>query len=167
MIAGKVPTENLSFGNLKRIESKIELPAGRGKLAGVMQHVLYTDAAARRDLAAVSAGESGPSAVLIPIAKSSAWWAMAQDERSRCFHGASQAKGHYAIGAAYAGQIFRRLYHARYLPGAEWDFLTYFEFPRERAGLFRQLLSELRDPELNPEWSFVERELEIWLLKRG
>src|SRR5688500_5411826 len=56
-------------------------PAGGGFVAeGVVQHVAYTDADRRRALAAVSAPEGGPRAVLIPIAKSDAWWAMAQDE---------------------------------------------------------------------------------------
>src|SRR5690348_6478618 len=42
-------------------------PLGRGfRAVGVVQHVLYTDAERRKELAAISAGERGPRAVLIP-----------------------------------------------------------------------------------------------------
>src|SRR6185503_17930742 len=47
---------------LVRIESPTELVNGRGALAGVTQHVTYTDAALRAELAAPAA-ESGPRAV--------------------------------------------------------------------------------------------------------
>jgi hypothetical protein len=29
------------------------------------------------------------------------------------------------------------------------------------------LLGILRDPQQNPEWSFVEREIEVWMRKRA
>ncbi len=72
-----------------------------------------------------------------------------------------------AIGLRYADRIYRKLYHSRYIhPPQGFDFLTYFEFPEDLAEDFRALLSNLRDPELNPEWAFVKREIEIWLRKR-
>src|SRR5436190_6336108 len=43
---------------------------GRFSAVGVVQHVVYTDAEKRRELAAISTGERGPRAVLIPISKS-------------------------------------------------------------------------------------------------
>ncbi len=132
---------------------------------GVVQHVAYTDADRRRALAAVSAAERGPRAVLIPIAKADAWWAMAQDERDAFFRQAPDRPGHIEIGARHAAAIYRRLYQARYLPGSQWDFLTYFEFTDQDVGAFRELLAALRDPVLNPEWRFVERETEIWMTK--
>jgi hypothetical protein len=132
---------------------------------GVVQHVLYTDADTRRALAAISAGERGPRAVLIPIAKSDAWWALAQDERDRFFRRAPERPGHIEIGTRYAPAIFRRLYQARFQPGSQWDFLTYFEMTDADVDAFRRMLAELRDPALNPEWAFVERECEIWLTK--
>ncbi len=166
VVSGEGSDDILRARTLARIESEARIAPARGNLGGLTGHVLYTDEEPRRTLGAASASESGPSAVLIPIRKSAQWWAMAQDERSRCFHGKGETKGHYAIGLDYAPKIFRRLYHARYLPGAEWDFLTYFEFPSESADIFRKLLGELRDPQLNPEWAFVERELEVWLTKQ-
>jgi len=130
-----------------------------------VQHVVYTDADKRRELAAISAGERGPRAVLIPISKSDAWWAMAQDERERFFRRSPDRPGHVEIGTRHAPSIFRRLYHARYQPGSQWDFLTYFELAEEDTDAFRTLLAELRDPVLNPEWQYVERETEIWMMK--
>jgi hypothetical protein len=165
-VIGSVPDLALSARTITRVESPRQLLGAPGNLAGVTGHVVYTVASVRRELVAVSSGESGPVAVLIPIAKSAAWWAMAQDERIARFHAQGSARGHFAIGTSYASRIFRRLYHARYLPEAEWDFLTYFEFPRAQMPTFRALLAELRDPQLNPEWAFVERELEIWMTKR-
>jgi hypothetical protein len=131
----------------------------------VVQHVLYTDADRRTELAAISAGERGPRAVLIPITKSDAWWALAQDQRDRFFRPAADRPGHVELGARHARAIFRRLYQARYQPGSEWDFLTYFELTESDEGTFRELLSALRDPALNPEWAFVERETEIWMTR--
>src|SRR5206468_1679098 len=81
-----------------RVEAPAPQPppvSGHGFLAtGVVQHVLYTDAEKRRELAAISAGERGPRAVLIPIAKSDAWWALAQDERDHYFRRTPDRPGH-------------------------------------------------------------------------
>jgi hypothetical protein len=152
---------------MARVEAPTPQPlqGRRFGAVGVVQHVLYTDAEKRRELAAISAGERGPRAVLIPIAKSDAWWAMAQDERDRFFRRSPERPGHVDIGTRHARSIFRRLYQARYQAGSEWDFLTYFELAEEDTDGFRTLLSELRDPALNPEWQFVERETEIWMMK--
>ncbi|MEO8100068.1 MAG: chlorite dismutase family protein [Acidobacteriota bacterium] len=132
-----------------------------GGLRGVVQHLHYTTADQRTDLAARSqtelpAGET--TAVLIPIRKSPEWWQMAHDQRGHHFHGDA---GHTAIGFPYADKIFRRLYHARYL-GSRFDFLTYFEFPPEHEAAFRALLAELR---ATKEWSYVEEEYEVWMRK--
>jgi hypothetical protein len=155
--------------SLVRLEAPAPVPVpvqARGWAAdGVVQHLQYTDADKRRELAAISAGEHGGRAVIIPIAKSDAWWALAHDERARFFRRAPDRPGHIAIGSRYAPTIFRRLYQARYQPGSEWDFITYFELADDDLPGFRQMLAELRDPGLNPEWSFVERETEIWLTK--
>lgn len=131
---------------------------------GSTQHLVYTSAATRAELTQLSRGPSGPMAVMIPIRKSAAWWALAQDERQAHFM-PGRRPGHTALGRSFAGRIYRRLYHARYLSGSNWDFLTYFEFPEEESATFRELLGLLRDPEQNPEWSYVEREQELWLRK--
>ncbi|HEX7668160.1 MAG TPA: chlorite dismutase family protein [Polyangiaceae bacterium] len=147
---------------LIRIESEERPAAPDAPLTGVTTHLVYTSAAARRELTVSPAPESGPTAVLIPITKSPAWWALAQDERQAHFE---RRAGHLAVGMPYTDRIFRRLYHARHLPGSTWDFLTYFEFPRDRTEEFETLLAALRDPQKNPEWTFVERETEVWMTK--
>jgi hypothetical protein len=146
--------------------SRVEQPGAPALPAapfiGATQHLAYTDAATRAGLAQISRGSSGPVAVLIPICKNAAWWALAQEER-QAFFAPGRQPGHTALGRPFAARIYRRLYHARYLPGSSWDFLTYFEFPESERGAFRELLAILRDPAQNPEWAFVERELELWL----
>lgn len=132
---------------------------------GSTQHLVYTDAATRGELSQLSRASTGPLAVLIPICKSAAWWALAQEERQAYFTRGRQP-GHTALGRPFAERIYRRLYHARYLPGSSWDFLTYFEFPESERQAFQELLAVLRAPEQNPEWAFVERESEIWMRKR-
>lgn len=129
---------------------------------GSTQHLVYTDAATRAELTQLSRGPSGPVAVLIPIRKSAAWWALGQDERQAHFT-PGRSPGHTALGRAFAARIYRRLYHARYLPRSAWDFLTYFEFPDAERDAFRELLTQLRNTQQNPEWGFVEHEVELWL----
>jgi len=166
VLRGAEPTGIQEGGWLVRTESEQEPTAKACELVGVTQHLTYTHAPERRELTGISAAESGPVAVLIPISKSAAWWALAQDERDALFRGKRERPGHLAVGRGYASRVFRKLYHARYVPGSHWDFLTYFEFPKERADDFRALVAELRDPATNPEWEFVERETEIWLQKQ-
>lgn len=149
-------------GELLRIESTAQPPPGAGDLVGVTRHLGYQTAAERVELAPPAPPASGGFCVLIPISKSAAWWNLAQDERILAFRG-RPPRGHVAVGRPYANRIFRKLYHGRYLPGAGWDFLTYFEFETEREAEFRALVAALRDPEQNPEWSYVEREAEVWM----
>src|SRR5436189_125261 len=94
-------------------------------------------------------------------ARAGVWAQFFVAEPGRFFPPAADRPGHVELGARHARTIFRRLYQARYQPGSEWDFLTYFEFSEADAGAFRALLAALRDPALNPEWAFVERETEI------
>lgn len=149
---------------LWRLEAAGRLPAADAPFIGATMHLLYTDAATRGELARISSPESGPVAVLIPIRKSAEWWALAREERQALLmEGAPH--GHLAIGQRYATRIYRRLYHARYLPGSEWDFLTYFEFPADTTSAFRELLAALRDVERNPEWAYVDREVELWMTR--
>lgn len=94
--------------------------------------------------------------VLIPISKSEAWWALAQDERRRIFEEQSR---HIGIGMDYLPAVARRLHHGREL-GEPFDFLTWFEFAPEHEAAFDAMLVRLRATE---EWRFVEREVEIRL----
>jgi Chlorite dismutase len=151
---------------LWRVELPGELAVPDAPFIGATTHVVYTDAATRGALAQMSAGPSGPTAVLIPIQKSAEWWALAQEQRQAYLEASAASAGHIAIGKRHAARIYRRLYHARYLPGSAWDFLTYFEFPSGEAGAFSELCAALRDPKQNPEWAFVEREVELWLTRQ-
>lgn len=174
-----VPVSGESFftgkaGNFFRLETENPLSpelAQEAEFRGVVRHLQYTAQTLRTELQERSAKEypaaESTIAVLIPIRKSAAWWALAQDERQQHFHKPAARENHSTIGHSYADRIYRKLYHARYfdtLP--EYDFLTYFEFPEDEAQTFKDLLKALRDLERNPEWKFVERETEIWMRKR-
>lgn len=132
---------------------------------GVPRHLEYTTGAQKAELAASRgplAASASTVAVLIPIRKSAAWWALPLDARVEHFRPRAGLQGHTALGASYTDRIYRKLYHSRYATEAGYDFVTYFEFDRAHAGAFRDLLAALRDPARNPEWGFVDRELEIW-----
>lgn len=128
-------------------------------LRGTNGHVRYSE---RSEVAALDArravlGRPGSTrAALIPIAKSDAWWAMAQDERRRVMEADSH---HIAQSIAYLPAIARRLYHCRDLL-EPFDFLTWFEFAPEDEGLFDRLVAALR---ASPEWGYVDREVDIRL----
>jgi chlorite dismutase len=163
-VAG-VPAAGVEVGSrLWRVEAAGRLPIPDAPFIGATTHVVYTDSATRGELVQISAGESGPVAVLIPIRKNAEWWTLAREQR-QAYVMEGAPNGHVAIGRRYAARIYRRLYQARYLPGSEWDFLTYFEFPTEETQAFTELLSELRDLDRNPEWAFVDRETEIWMTR--
>jgi hypothetical protein len=153
---------------ITRVESLARIPAYPCDvcLQGVGQHLAYTSARDQRRLTELSIPSSGPVAALIAIGKSAAWWALAHDQRQAYFQRTSAPReGHVAIGERFASKISRRLYHARYLPGSEWDFITYFEFAESEVPTFRKLLTSMRDPRRNPEWGFVDREAEVWMRK--
>lgn len=137
---------------------------------GVPQHLQYTTREQRTDLGKRSRAELPPSkdtiAVVIPIRKSAAWWALSHDERNAYFQKKTDRPGHTAIGGKYVERIYRKLYHTRYaVETTDHDFITYFEFAREHTADFERLLKQLRDPATNPEWNFVDREYEIWTTK--
>lgn len=160
---------------MTRLESPLPktFAPGKVKFKAAVRHLQYTDAGTRADLRKESAppfaADESVLAVLIPIRKSEQWWALAQDERQEYFQPKDAARRHTAIGRDYAGRVYRKLYHARYLeeqPPLDYDFLTYFEFARKDRSLFEDLLGELRDIKINPEWAFVDFEMEIWLAKK-
>ena len=65
------------------------------------------------------------------------------------------------LGARYLPAIARPLVHGRDL-GAEFDFLTWFEFAEKDRGPFDELVQALRVTE---EWKYVEREVEVRLVR--
>lgn len=131
-------------------------------LRGVTSNARYTK---RDELTALGARQQGlgrphaTRAALIPIRKSEAWWALAQDERRAIMEERSR---HIAIGLDYLPGVARRLHHCREL-GEPFDFLTWFEYAPEDADAFETLVGRLRATE---EWAYVEREVDI-RLSRG
>ncbi len=126
-------------------------------LRGVVSSLRYTTRAEAVDLLARSEGLGRPEAsraVLIPIRKSPAWWALAQDERRAIYEEQSR---HTSIGMKYLPHIARRLHHSRDL-GEPFDFLTWFEFAPAHEVAFDALLGELR---ASKEWTYVDREVEF------
>lgn len=134
-------------------------------LRGVTSNVRYTTRAEQDLLLAKQAPLDRPEATqgaLIPIKKNAAWWRMPQDERRRIFEESSH---HIKTGLKYIPAIARRLHHSRDLGEAEpFDFLTWFDYAPEHAQAFEDLVAELR---ATVEWKFVEREVDIRLVRSG
>jgi chlorite dismutase len=97
-------------------------------------------------------------AALIPIRKTEAWWALAQDERRAIFEEQSR---HIRVGLEYLPAVARRLHHSREL-GEPFDFLTWFEYAPEHSESFEELVRRLRDAQ---EWRYVDREVNIRLTR--
>lgn len=137
--------------------------AAAWRLRGVVSNLRYAEREEVQRLQAIQPALQRPEArcaVLIPIRKSAAWWALAQDERRAIFERDSH---HTQIGLDYLPAIARKLHHCRDL-GEPFDFLTWFEFAPEHAQAFDTLLARLR---ATREWSYVEREVEMRLLRAG
>lgn len=138
-------------------------PKAAWVLRGVTSHDRYVTAQEHMNLAALSEPLGRPSstaAALIPIKKSGEWWALPQDERRAIFEERSH---HIAAGLGYIPRIARRLHHGRDL-GEPFDFLTWFEFAPGDTTAFDELCALLRS---TPEWTFVEREVEVRLTRTG
>ncbi len=135
-------------------------PDASWTLTGFTSNLRYTTRAERQSLDARTAAIGRPEArmaALIPIRKSAVWWAMAQDDRRAIY----ERSGHTPIGRGYLPAIARRLHHSRDL-GQPFDFLTWFEFAPDAEPAFEELLAQLR---ITPEWRYVEREVDIRLVR--
>ena len=132
-------------------------------LRGMTSNERYVIRSEKEQLLAKQQGLGRPEATcaaLIPIRKGPAWWALTQDERRAIFEEQSH---HTRIGLNYLPAVARQLHHCRDLSGSEpFDFLTWFEFAPEHEESFNQMLVELRD---TPEWTYVEREVDIRLVR--
>ena len=157
------PAERLTIVN-----SALESPPNHSAwvLQSVVSNVRY---AKRQELDTLRAVQptlnrsEALTAVLIPIKKTTQWWALAQDERRAIFEEESH---HTAVGLEYLPEVARQLHHCRDLE-EPFDFLTWFEFAPEHTQAFGELLRRMRDTK---EWNYVEREVEVWLhkaLERG
>jgi chlorite dismutase len=134
----------------------------RWTLTGVTSNTRYTNKSEMVTLVARQEGLRRPQATraaLIPIRKTEAWWALAQDERRAIVEEQSH---HIAIGLDYLPAIARRLHHSRELPGEPFDFLTWFEYAPQHSEQFEELVRRLRETR---EWSYVDREVDIRLTR--
>lgn len=132
-------------------------------LRGVTSHERYLHRTEREQLVPNSpplGRAEATQAALIPIRKTPAWWALAQDERRAIFE---EQSDHIKIGLRYLPAVARRLHHSRDL-GEPFDFLTWFEYAPKDAGVFEELVAALR---ASPEWRYVEREVDIRLTRDG
>lgn len=140
------------------------LPPGcTWRLRGLTSNVRYAERAEVEALATKQPATGrleATCAALIPIKKNAAWWALAQDERRRIFEDASH---HTQLGMDALPAVARRLHHCRDL-GEPFDFVTWFEYAPEHAMAFEKLVYKLR---ATPEWGFVEREIDIRLVREA
>ncbi len=155
------PLEAVQRLNMLNVPANSIKERGTWVLQGFTSNVRYAERHEINQLRARQEGLSRPasrSAALIPIKKNDAWWNMAQDERRAIFEDQSH---HTEIGLAYLPEIARQLHHSRDL-GEPFDFLTWFEFAPEHTPIFNKLLAQLR---ASKEWEYVEREVDIRLVK--
>jgi chlorite dismutase len=143
------------------VREGVAVPTGRHSwvLRGTTSNTRYTNRSEVKELTERQQGlmrAEATRAALIPIRKSEAWWALAQDERRAIFE--EQSK-HIAIGMEYLPPVARRLHHCREL-GEPFDFLTWFEYAPEHVTAFEELVGRLRETR---EWSFVDREVDVRL----
>lgn len=153
---------------VKRLDIVPGALAGSGSaptwsLRGMLSNGRYVERAERAELAAVQPAlgrREATHAAFIPMSKSAAWWALAQDERRAIFEERSH---HIGVSLRYLPAVARGLYHCRDLSEAEpFDFLAWFEYAPAHEPEFDQLLAELRASE---EWKYVEREIDIRLVR--
>jgi hypothetical protein len=144
------------------VEAPAPLPSGGvWQLRGVSSNERYTE---RHESDLLRARQQGlgraeaTRAALIPIRKTEAWWALAQDERRTIFEDRSR---HIARSLEVLPAVARRLHHGHDI-GEPFDFLTWFEYAPSAESAFEDLVATLRSTE---EWAYVEREIDIRLAR--
>ena len=162
-VVSVMPVRGISLARSEFVDirplSEPALAAPAWTLVGAKSNVRYATRDEMGSLRARQEGLGRPQALcaaLIPIKKSAAWWDLAQDDRRAIFEETSH---HTAIGLDYLPAIARQLYHCRDLD-QPFDFLTWFEYAPEDAGVFEELVRRLRS---TTEWSYVEREVDVRL----
>ena len=163
IIAGE-PIANVK--TLSVIAGDTVLPEGTSwLLRGVTSNDRYVTHNEKTQLVAKQPPLGRPEAThaaFIPIRKNSVWWVLSQDDRRRIVEEQSM---HIKTGLKYLPAIARRLHHCRDIgKGEQFDFLTWFEFAPSHSSAFDALLAELR---ASPEWRYVEREIEIRLVRNS
>ncbi|MGQ0466845.1 MAG: chlorite dismutase family protein [Sporichthyaceae bacterium] len=151
-----------AVARLRMVEGPVlDEPVGEWTLQGVVSNLRYATAAEAQALRAGGLDLGRPEAdraALIPIVKSAEWWRMAQDERRAVIE---EKSGHISLGLKHVPAVARRLHHGREI-GAEFDFLTWFEYPASASADFEELVAQLR---ASAEWDWVEREVDVRLAR--
>lgn len=147
-------------------------------LAGAVRNPHYTSAEmaqySTRHAPLRRSGRVAPNAIIVPIKKTGEWWKMTPLERHAFFYphvdreSGRRVKGHAEAAERGITTLFRRMYHNPdgYERPGEFDFLTYFECEDEHLPVFDEIMTNLRDPDQNPEWKYVQ-EGAIWRGRRA
>jgi len=130
-------------------------------LRGVATNDRYTTAVEKAELVKrqVPIGRTEATrATLVLMRKTTAWWALAQDERRAILEEQSH---HIAIGLRYLPAVARRLLHCRDFGTAEpFDFIGFLDYAPADEAAFDDMLAQLR---ATREWDFMDREIDIRL----
>lgn len=102
---------------------------------------------------------SATCAAFIPLKKKQAWWELSELEKREIHKGEMLRAG---SSLKRLQGIARQLHHCRDL-GEPFDFLAWFEYSPEDSAAFEGMLASLRSSE---EWSYVEREVDVRLMRR-
>ncbi len=149
------------------VEGKTDAPPPGAEwwLHGIVSNHRYTERGEKVEMVAKQEGLGRPGATraaLIPVRKTPEWWTLAQDERREIFEEQSR---HIAVGMRYLPAVARRLHHCRDLGWNEpFDFLTWFEFAPDDESGFEEMLRVMR---ASLEWKYVEREIDIRLIRNA
>lgn len=151
--------------------------AGLHAIEGVERPLRYTSLElhefAYRRAAPRQPGRVATHAIVLPVRKTAAWWALPPLERQTFFYPhvdertGCRVPGHALAAEAGIGTLFRRLYHNPdgYGRPGEPDFIAYFECPETHLDTFARVHGALRDTSQNPEWRYVE-EGPVWVGRR-
>jgi hypothetical protein len=143
------------------VDSTEPVPDGGWQLRGIATNDRYTTRAEKAALVSRQAPIGRPEATraaLIPLRKNDEWWQLTQDERRAVLEEQSH---HIAIGLRYLPAIARKLLHCRDLATQEpFDFLGFLDFAPDDEAALDDMLGELR---ATPEWTFMDREIDIRL----
>jgi hypothetical protein len=146
-------------------------------LAGAVRNPRYSSPEmvqyANKNAPTRRSGRVARNAIIVPVRKTEAWWEMTALERHTYFYphvdraSGCPVKGHARAAEPGISTLFRRMYHNPdgYQVPNEYDFITYFECEDEQLPVFDRVLANLRDPQQNPEWQYVQ-EGPIWRGKR-
>jgi hypothetical protein len=159
------------------LQRRLGAAAGVFALEGAERSPRYTSAElheyAYRQVPPRRTGRVATHALILPISKTPAWWALPVLERHAYFYPhVDAATGCHARGHARSAEegittLYRRLYHNPdgYGRSGAFDFITYFECAEQDLGSFARVHRALQDTSQNPEWRYVQ-EGPLWIGRR-